>query len=68
MLTCRRFAAAQQSAANREYARICLDMQRFGNFRDEVPEIDESGFIDAKPKKSGSDSGVFRRQGHPDVT
>lgn len=34
----------------RKYARICADMQRFGNFGAEVPEIVEAGLIPLKSR------------------
>jgi hypothetical protein len=44
---------------DQEYARICADMQRFGNFGAEVPEIMEGGFIPPRPR---SESGGARCQ------
>jgi hypothetical protein len=32
-----------------EYATICADMPRFGNFGAEVPEIGKGGLIDVEP-------------------
>lgn len=43
--TCRGFAVVRQMAGNQEYARICTDMRRFGNFDSEVPETAKVGSI-----------------------
>ena len=44
---CRYFVAAPQRTATWRYARMCADMQRFGNFGAEVPETRRAGFIPA---------------------
>jgi len=41
-----------------EYARMCGDMQRFGNFGAEVPEIDGLGLISAQ-RQAREVSGKF---------
>jgi hypothetical protein len=38
---------------DQQYARICADMQRFGNFGAEVPEIAKAGFIRLKGSTAG---------------
>jgi hypothetical protein len=48
MAACRGFAAARQTARDQQCAWMCADMQRFGNFGAEVPEIARAGFIRLK--------------------
>jgi hypothetical protein len=45
MAACRGFVAARQTARDQQYAWICADMQRFGNFGAEVPETRGGGSI-----------------------
>jgi len=39
------FRSGTADGRDQQYARICADMQRFGNFGAEVPEIAEGGSI-----------------------
>jgi hypothetical protein len=38
MAACRGFRSGAADGRDQQYARVCADMQRFGNFRPEVPE------------------------------
>jgi hypothetical protein len=50
MTVCRDFVAARQTARGQQYAWMCADMQRFGNFGAEVPGTAWGGLICLKSR------------------
>jgi hypothetical protein len=58
---------AGRNGADQQYARICADMQRFGNFGAEVPEIDGLGLISAREQARVSIWQVLQQKNLPDT-
>jgi hypothetical protein len=61
------FCSEAGSGCDLEYARICADMQRFGNFGAEVPEIDGLGLISAQGQARVSIWQVIQQKNLPDT-